>query len=305
MKAAVYIKGNSSKHLEILDLPIPVPKDGEVLIRVRAASINPLDWRMKSRRPGVDVAGRVEAVGTRVTRFKPGDEVFGICKGAFAEYACGPESKLVLKPEGILFTQAASIPVAGLTALQALRDIGHLASGQRVLINGAAGGVGTFAVQIAKSLGAQVTGVCGTRNVEQTRALGADCVIDYTREDFVTRDEVYDVLLDNVGNRPLPAMKRVLTPRGKCVMVGAPKTMGTILARVLESMFRPRFTFFIAKLKKEDLQVLCDLITSGRVKPVIDKCYPLCDTAGALAYVESGHARGKVIVNVESSPADS
>ena len=299
MKAAVYTKVKSGKTLQILDVDKPVPKDNEVLIRICAASINPLDWRLKSPRPGVDVAGRVEAVGRSVMRLKPGDEVFGAARGAFAEYACASESKLALKPEYISFAQAASIPIAGLTALQGIRDVGHLKAGQRILINGAAGGVGTFAVQIAKSIGALVTGVCSTRNVEQTQALGADRVIDYTREDFVTDEQDYDVLLDNVGNRPLPAMKRVLTPRGKCVMVGAPKTMGTVLARLLEGMLRPRFKFFIAKLKKEDLEFLCSLIQTGQMTPAIDKCYPFSEVASAIAYVESGHARAKVVINLE------
>jgi NADPH:quinone reductase-like Zn-dependent oxidoreductase len=299
MKAAVYTKIKSGKTLQILDVDKPVPKDNEVLIRICAASINPLDWRLKSPRPGVDVAGRVEAVGRSVMRLKPGDEVFGTARGAFAEYTCASESKLALKPEYISFAQAASIPIAGLTALQGIRDVGHLKAGQRILINGAAGGVGTFAVQIAKSIGALVTGVCSTRNVEQTQALGADRVIDYTREDFVTDEQDYDLLLDNVGNRPLPAMKRVLTPRGKCVMVGAPKTMGTVLARILEGMLRPRFKFFVAKLKKEDLEFLCSLIQTGQMTPAIDKCYPFSQAASAIAYVESGHARAKVIINLE------
>lgn len=300
MKAAVYTKTQSGKRLDILDLPTPVPKDNEVLIKVRAASVNPLDWRLKSHRPGVDVAGQVEAAGRAVMRFKAGDEVFGAAAGGFAEYACATESKIALKLAAVTYVQAASVPIAGLTALQALRDVGRLRPGQKVLINGAAGGVGTFAVQIAKSMGAEVTGVCSTRNVEQARALGAGRVIDYTREDFVTDDQSYDLLLDNVGNRPLPAMKRVLTARGKCVMVGAPKTMGSVLARIAEAAVRPRFTFFIAKVKRADLDFLCDLIQAGKVVPAIDKCYPLGDAASAIAYVETGHARGKVILNVES-----
>ena len=302
MKTAVYNKTKSGKALEIIDLEVPVPKDNEVLIKVCAASINPLDWRLKSHRPGVDVAGRVEAVGRTVTRFGPGDQVFGFGKGTFAEYACASESKLTRKPETISFVQAASIPIAGLTALQALRDVGHLQSGQKILINGAAGGVGTFAVQIAKSMGAHVTCVCSTRNADQTRTLGADRVIDYTRDDFTTGRENFDLLLDNVGNRPLAAFKRVLTQQGRCVMVGAPKTMGSVLARLLEGMVRPRFTFFIAKMKREDLDVLSELIKTGRLTPVVDQCYPFSDTAGAIAYVETGHARAKVIVDFESSP---
>jgi len=300
MKAAVYIKRGSGKVLEVVDLPVPTPKDNEVLIKVCAASVNPLDWRLKSPRPGVDVAGRVEAVGPRVTGFKSGDEVFGLGKGTFAEYACVSESKLARKTPAIPFVQAAAIPIAGLTALQALRDIGHLKSGQNVVINGAAGGVGTFSVQIAKSMGALVTAVCSTKNLDQSRALGADRVIDYTRDDFITDEQFYDIVLDNVGNRPLRALKRLLTAHGKCVMVGAPKAMGRVLARILEAMVRPRFTFFIAKMKKEDLEALSILIQTGRVTPAIDKCYPLSDAAAAIAYVETGHARGKVMIKIEA-----
>ena len=194
MKAAVYIKNKSGKVLEIRELEQPVPKDKEVVVRVRAASVNPLDWRMKSRRPGVDVAGQVVTVGKMVTLSAPGDAVFGLCRGAFAEYACATEDKLVAIPGDVTFELAAAVPVAGLTALQGLRDKGHLQAGQKVLINGAAGGVGTFAVQIAKSFGAKVTGVCSTKNVELVRSLGADRVIDYTQQDFTQDRERYDVL---------------------------------------------------------------------------------------------------------------
>src|SRR5271169_5442738 len=218
MKAAVYVKGKSGKTLEIQDLAQPVPKNNELVLRVRAASVNPLDWRMKRQRPGVDVAGEVVSVGEAVTQFKPGEAVFGACKGSFAEYACAREAALVQKPESISFEQAAAVPVAGLTALQGLRDKGHLQPGQKVLINGAAGGIGTFAVQIAKSFGAHVTGVCSTKNVELVRSLGADRIIDYTREDFTQDSERYDLILDNVGNRTLSAMRHVLGQNGKCVM---------------------------------------------------------------------------------------
>ena len=210
MKAAVYTKTKSGKVLRITDIETPIPKDNEVLIKTRAASVNPLDWRLKSRRPGVDVAGEVVAVGKRVTQFKAGDAVFGTCRGAFAEYACTSESALVSKPVNLTFEQVACVPIAGLTALQALRDKGDLQPGQKVLINGAAGGIGTFAVQIAKSLGAEVTGVCGTRNVEMVRSLGADLVIDYTQEDFTNKGRYYDLVLDNVGNRTLSAFRRVM-----------------------------------------------------------------------------------------------
>jgi NADPH:quinone reductase-like Zn-dependent oxidoreductase len=304
MKAAVYTKTKSGKVLRITDVETPIPKDNEVLIKTRVASVNPLDWRLKSRRPGVDVAGEVVAVGKRVTQFKPGDAVFGTCRGAFAEYACTSESALVSKPVNLTFEQAACVPIAGLTALQALRDKGDLQPGQKVLINGAAGGIGTFAVQIAKSLGAEVTGVCSTRNVEMVRSLGADLVIDYTQEDFTNYGRCYDLVLDNVGNRTLSAFRRVMTPRGRCVMAGAPKELWAVITRVLKALassafLRQKFTFFIARLKKDDLGALCELMKTGKVTPVIDKRYQLSGTADAIAYVEQGHARAKVVVTFE------
>jgi NADPH:quinone reductase-like Zn-dependent oxidoreductase len=304
MKAAVYTKTKSGKVLQIMDVETPIPWDNEVLLKVRAASVNPLDWRLKARRPGVDVAGEVVAVGKRVTQFKPKDAVFGTCRGAFAEYACTSEAALVSKPDNLSFEQAACVPIAGLTALQGLRDKGDLQPGQKVLINGAAGGVGTFAVQIAKSLGAEVTGVCSTRNVEMVRSLGADLVIDYTQQDFTNNGLHYDLLLDNVGNRTLSAFKRVMTPSGWCVMVGAPKELWAVIIRVLKALawspfLRQKFTFFIAKVNKDDLAALCELMKTGKVKPVIDKRYQLSDTADAIAYVEQGHARAKVVVSFE------
>lgn len=303
MKAAVYRRTSSGKILQISELGKPAPKDNGVLLKVHAASVNPLDWRLKSAHPGVDVAAEVEAVGKAVTRFKPGDAVLGLGKGTFAEYACAAEAKLVAKPDNITFEQAAAIPVAGLTALQGLRDKGHLQPGQRVLINGAAGGIGTFAVPIAKWIGAEVTGVCSTRNVEMVRSLGADHVIDYTREDFTASAGRYDVLLDNVGNRPLSALKRVLAPRGRCILAGAPKTFPAIFARVVKAFawspfLRQKFVFFIAKPNPDDLQTLCDLIKTGKLTPAIDKVYALNEAADALAYVETGHARAKVVVRM-------
>jgi len=231
--------------------------------------------------------------------------VFGLCKGAFAEYACAPEDKFVRKPEGISFEFAAAMPIAGLTALQGLRDKGHLQPGQTVLINGAAGGVGTFAVQIAKAFGANVTGVCSTNNVELVRSLGADRVIDYTHEDFTRGSERYDLLLDNAANRSLSEMRRVLAPKGKCVMAGAPKKLWPVLSRVLKaytwSLFlKQKFTFFIAKMNRDDLTALCALIQAGKLTPVIDRRYPLSDSASALAYVEEGHARAKVVITFQS-----
>ena len=304
MNAAVYSKGKSGKVLEIRNVEQPSPKDNEVLIRVRAASVNPLDWRMKTERPGVDVAGEIVAVGRRVTQFKPGDAVFGGGKGAFAEYACASEAKLAPKAESVSFEQAAAVPIAGLTALQALRDKGHLQPGQKVLINGAAGGLGTFAVQIAKSIGANVTGVCSTKNVELVRSLGADRVIDYTREDFTKDGERYDLLLDNVGNRTLSAMKRVLRPNGKCVIAGAPKKMSAVFTWLLKIsarslLLRQNFKFFIANINRDDLTTFAELITAGKVTPVIDRRYPLSATADAMAYAEEGHARAKVIITFE------
>jgi NADPH:quinone reductase-like Zn-dependent oxidoreductase len=304
MKAAVYTKYESGKVLEIKDLERPAPKNNEVVIRVCAASVNPLDWRMKSQRPGVDVAGQVVAVGEKVTRFKPGEAVFGVCKGAFAEYACTSEARLVPKPESLSFDQAAAVPIAGLTALQGLRDKGHLQPGQNVLVNGAAGGIGTFAVQIAKSFGANVTGVCSAKNVELVRSLGADRVIDYTRDDFTQDNQRYDLLLDNVGNLTLSAMRRVLSPNGKCVMAGAPKELWTVFTRLLKAIawspfLKQKFTFFIAKMNGEDLTTLCALIKAGKVTPVIDRRYPLTEIAVAIAYVEEGHAPAKVVITFQ------
>ena len=304
MKAAVYTKGTLGKVLEIKDLEQPVPRDNEVVIRVRAASVNPLDWRMKSQRPGVDVAGQVAAVGRRATQFTPGDGVFGVCQGAFAEYACAPEDKFVRKPESVSFDYAAALPIAGLTALQGLRDKGHLQPGQKVLINGAAGGIGTFAVQIAKSFGANVTGVCSTKNVELVRSLGADRVIDYTRDDFTHDSERYDLLLDNAANRSLSEMRRVLTAKGKCVMAGAPKQLWPLLSRLLKvftwsPFLEQKFTFFIAKMNRDDLTTLCALIKAGKLTPVIDRRYSLAESASAIGYLEQGHARAKVVITFQ------
>jgi NADPH:quinone reductase-like Zn-dependent oxidoreductase len=301
MKAAIYRKGRLGKVLEITDLEQPIPKDHEVLLQVRAASVNPLDWRMKSPRPGVDVSGQVVAVGRAVTLFKPGDAVFGVGSGTFAEYACAAETKLAAKPESVTFEQAAALPIAGLTALQGLRDKGGLQPGQKVLINGAAGGIGTFAVQIAKSFGADVTGVCSTKNVELVCSLGADWVVDYTREDFTQDSQRYDLLLDNVGNRTLSSMKRVLKPNGKCIMAGAPKKLWAVFARIFKAFARSlllgqKFTFFVAKIKRDDLATLCELVQTQKLASVIDRRYPLAETSAAIAYVEEGHARAKVII---------
>jgi NADPH:quinone reductase-like Zn-dependent oxidoreductase len=311
--------------VQITDLDKPVPKDNEVLLKVRAVSVNPADWRLmrgapyvfrvlfRLRKPtpaepgalGHDVAGEVEAVGRNVTRFKPGDAVFGGCRGALAEYACGSESALIGKPEKLTFEEAASVPVAALTALQGLRDKGRIQPGHKVLINGAAGGVGTFAVQIAKSFGAEVTGVCSTKNVDMVQSLGADRVIDYTREDFTKSAQQYDLILDNVGNHSLFALKRVLKPKGICVIAGAPKNASgfvfthMLAAPVLSSFVSQRLLTFIAKMNKEDLTIVGQLMATRKVKAVIDKRYSLTETAKALGYLEEGHARGKVIIKFE------
>ena len=298
----------------------PTAGDDEVLIKVRAASVNPADRlfrgtsyivriltglrKPKDARLGRDVAGQVEAVGRNVTQFKPGDEVFGACRGAFAEYACTSESALVMKPENVTFEQAASVPVAALTALQGLRDKGQIQPGQKVLINGAAGGVGTFAVQIAKSFGADVTGVCSTRNVDMVRSIGADHVIDYTREDFTKRGQRYDVIFDCVGNHPLSACRHVLNPKGICVLVGAPHKVWIVLIRALKALALSRFVsqkfvMFIARRSKEDLTIMRDLMKTGKVTPVIDKHYRLSEVPDAIRYLEEGHARGKVVITLE------
>lgn len=339
MKAAVSPRYGPPDVVQIQDVEQPVPRDNEVLIKVRAASVNPLDGGMIKGRPyivrimtglrtpkvtrvGVDMAGQVEAVGRNVTRFTPGDEVFGVCirdphasrmnvwvcQGAFAEYACAPESTVVEKPDNVTFEQAASVPVAAFTALQGLRDIGHLQPGQTVLMNGAAGGVGTFAVQIAKALGAEVTGVCSTRNVDLVRSLGADHVIDYTQEDFTTRGHHYDLLFDCVGNHSLSACRRVLHPQGRLIMVGdrSGRGMISLLARLITALVWSRFVSqklvtFLARPNPEDLTVMHDLMKAGKVIPVIDKGYRLSEVPEALRYLEEGHARGKVVITVEQN----
>jgi len=327
MKAAVYTRYGPPDVVQIEDVEQPTPQDNEVLIEVRAASLNPLDWHFmrgtpyigrimmglrkpKNTRLGVDVAGQVQAVGRQVTQFKPGDAVFGAARGACAEYACAAESKLAMKPTNVTFEQAASVPIAGLTALQGLRDKGQIQSGQKVLINGASGGVGTFAVQIAKWLGAEVTGVCSTRNVDMVRSLGADRVIDYTQEDFTKCAQSYDAILDNVGNHSLSECRRVLNPRGKYVMVGGGGAneqglLGPGLARAITTAVLSRFVsqdmgFFMANLNHKDLTILCDLMQTGKVTPVIDRRYRLSEVE-AIRYLEEGHARGKVVMTLESN----
>jgi NADPH:quinone reductase-like Zn-dependent oxidoreductase len=260
----------------------------------------------KGMRMGVDFAGTVEAVGKDVTQFKPGDEVFGGRTGAFAEYVAVAEKFLIPKPDNISFEQAGAVQIAGLTALQGLRDSGKLQAGQKVLINGASGGVGTFAVQIAKTLGAHVTGVCSTRNVDLVRSLGADHVVDYTKEDFTKATERYDLILDLVGNHGLLAVRRALTPDGKYVMIGGPAgrwiaPMDTVIrAFLLQPFIKQEMGFMISKVNRDDLMLLRELMQSGKLTPVIDRTYPLSEARDAVAYVETGRARGKVVLTLET-----
>jgi NADPH:quinone reductase-like Zn-dependent oxidoreductase len=326
MKAVVYTDYGPPDVLEIRDIKKPVPTDDQVLIKVRAAAVNPYDWHFirgtpyvmrmmigglrkpKDPRVGVDYAGTVEAVGKNVTQFKPGDEVFGNRTGAFAEYLCArPDRAIALKPANMTFEQVAGVPVAGLTALQGLRDHGKVQLGQKVLINGASGGVGTFAVQIAKALGAEVTGVCSTRNVDLVRSLGADHVIDYTKEDFTKGEQRYDVILDNVGTQPLSGFRRVLAENGICVIIGGGgpndgKWVGPmsrpIKAKLMSPFIKQKIGMMMAEGKPEDLKFLADLMQSGKVTPVIDRTYPLSEIREAVRYVETGRARGKVIITV-------
>src|SRR5207253_1601523 len=326
MKAITYCNyGLGNVKLE--DVEKPVPNDDQVLVKVRAASVNPYDWHFvegtpkimrmmgvglrkpKDTRVGVDFAGTVEVVGKNVTQFKPGDEVFGGRGGAFAENVCRRANRAVaIKPANITFEQAASVNIAGITALQALRDRGKVESGQKVLINGASGGVGTFAVQIAKSMGADVTGVCSTRNVDLVRSLGADHVIDYTKEDFTKGDQLYDVILDNVTNHSLLECRRALTPKGIYVMIGGggPNEQGVIgpLANPIKAMLLSPFVsqkmgMMMADANQKDLIVLGEMMQSGKIKPVIDKTYKLSEVPEAIRYLEQGHARGKVVITVE------
>jgi NADPH:quinone reductase-like Zn-dependent oxidoreductase len=323
MKAAVRDSFGSPDVVELRELERPVAADDEVLVRVRAASLNIADWytlagipllarpsfgirKPRSNRLGTDFAGEVEAVGKNVTQFKPGDEVFGARTGALAEYVCVPEGRaLVPKPANVSFEQAAAVPVAALTALQGLRDRGRIEAGQRVLINGASGGVGTFAVQIAKSFRADVTAVCSTRNVDLARSLGADRVVDYTREDFTRSDRRYDLLFDVAGSRRWSECKRVLEPKATLVMVGAPKggrllgPMGRLARmRIAGMLADQRIVFFIAKFNKADMLVLRDLLESGAITPAIDRRFALDDVADAFRTIGEGHAQGKIVVSV-------
>src|SRR5438067_12026731 len=325
MKAIVYHEFGSPDVLRLEEVDKPVPNDNQILVKVRAVSVNPLDWHFmegtpylgrlpafgllkpKVERLGVDYAGTVEAVGKNITQFKPGDGVFGNHFGAFAEYVVATDKALALKPATLTFEEAASMPVAALTALQALRDTGKIQAGQKVLINGASGGVGTFAVQIAKSFGAEVTGVCSGRNVELVRSLGADHVIDYTKEDFTKRAERYDLILDNVGNRSPLECRRALNPNGKIVVVGGGGVndsrwtgplVGVMKMLALKRFVTQEMTMMLAEMNRKDLTLLEDLIQTATVKVVIDRTYTFSQFPEAMRYLEEGHARGKVVVTV-------
>jgi NADPH:quinone reductase-like Zn-dependent oxidoreductase len=323
MRAAERDRYGTTEVVELRTIEKPIPADDELLVRVRATSLNLADWytvtgrpyigrisfglrRPKSSRLGVDFAGEVEAVGKDVTKFAVGDDVFGGGDGAFAEYVCVAESRAVVpKPANVTFEQAAAVPLAALTALQGIRDKGHLTSGQNVLINGASGGVGTFAVQIAKALGADVTAVCSTKHVELARSLGADHVIDYTSEDFTRSARRYDLILDVAGNRSWSACKRVMNPTATLVLVGGPKAnrligpLGHVLTTYLAGLLgRRRVAFFIAEFNKSDMVVLRDLIAAGSLTSAIDRRYGLSEIVEALDYIGAGHAHAKIVIIV-------
>jgi len=323
MKAMVYEEYGTPDVLELREIERPPVSDDGVLVRVQATSVNPVDWHMLTglpriarleaglRRPkrqvlGVDFAGTVEAVGRDVTQFRPGDEVFGARNGALAEYVCARESRaIVTKPANVTFEQAAAVPVAAITALQALRDKGKIQAGHNVLVNGASGGVGTFAIQLAKSFGANLTAVCSTPNVETARSLGADRVIDYTQEDFTRTGQRYDLMIDIAGNRSWADCKRVLGAKATVVGVGGPKTnswigpMGDALQLRLVTLLGSRnAVFFLAKISKQNLLVLRELLESGEVTSVIDRRYTLAEAPDAFRYLGEGHARGKVVVTL-------
>jgi NADPH:quinone reductase-like Zn-dependent oxidoreductase len=333
IKAFVYQEYGSPDVLRLEELEKPVPADDQVLVKVRAASVNPLDWhymegtpyivrllefgllKPKIPRLGVDLAGQVEAVGKKVTQFKPGDEVYGQRFGAFGEYVVVREDRaLVIKPPGVTFEQAAALPVAAITALQGLRDKGKVQPGQKVLINGASGGVGTFAVQLAKLMGAEVTGVCSGRNVDLVRSLGADHVIDYTKEDFTKNGQRYDAILDNVANHSFSENIGSLNSQGKYVLIGGggPRDQGFIgpLILPIKAALMKRFVtqevgFMVAEVTKNDLTYLVDLVQTGKLKVVIDKTYPLNQLPEAMRYLETGRARGKVVLTVGDENAPS
>ena len=316
MKAIVYTKFGPPDVLQLKEVEKPIPKDSEILIKVHAASANAYDWRHLRADPffirfmgagllkpkhkilGADIAGEVEAVGSNVKQFRPGDEVFGDGSyGGFAEYVCVDENRFVLKPASLTFEEAAAVPMAGLTALQGLRDKGQIRAGQKVLINGASGGVGTFAVQIAKSFEAEVTGVCSTTKKDLVRSIGADRVIDYTQEDITKNKQQYDLIFDIAAYRSISKYKRILSPGGIYVLVGG--SMARIFQLMLMSMTGVKnMGIVVAKINQKDLRFIIELINAGKVKSIIDKRYLLSETAEALRYLEEGHARGKVVITV-------
>ena len=322
MLAIVYHRYGSPDVLQLQKVDRPMVGDDDVLVQVRAASVNPYDWHFmrgepliarpqlgglrkpKVTRLGVDVAGEVVAVGHEVTEFRPGDAVFGACTGSFAEYAVARESSLVLKPANVTFEQAGAVGIAAFTAIQGLSDWGQIQPGQKVLINGAAGGVGTFAVQLARVWGAEVTGVCSTRNVEMVRSIGAHHVVDYTQEDFTSGPQRYDLMIDLIGNRSLSKSRRVLSPRGTYVMIGGPKgrwirPLDRILrAFILFPFVSQKMVSRTAAWRKGDLALMRDLMAEGKVVSVIDRMYPLSEVPEAIRYVEAGHAQGKVVITV-------
>ena len=325
MKAIVHTQYGPPDVLQFKEVAKPTPADDEVLIRIHAASVNPLDrYFMRGaplirlmpglRKPkrnilGADIAGRVEASGKGVKQFQPGDEVFGASfggkgLGGFAEYACATENKLALKPANISFEDAAAVPVAAITALQGLRDKGRIKPGQKVLIDGASGGVGTFAVQIAKSFGTEVTAVCSTRNAETARSIGADHVIDYTREDFTQSGQRYDLILAANAHHSIFAYRRALSRDGICVVVGGGLAQifpAVLLGPLLSRISSKKMCFFIANINRKDLDFLRNLLEAAKVVPVIDRRYPLSEAAEAIRYLEEGHAQGTIVVNIEQS----
>jgi NADPH:quinone reductase-like Zn-dependent oxidoreductase len=323
MKAIVQDVYGDSDVLGLQDIPKPVPGDGEVLLKVRAAGVDQGVWHLMTGRPylvrlfgfglmkpkvpvrGREVAGVVESVGAGVTRFQPGDEVFGTCEGSFAEYVCAKETLLARKPANLAFEETAAAPISAVTALQAVRDAGQVTAGQKVLVIGAGGGVGSFAVQIAKDLGAEVTGVCSTGKVDLVRTLGADHVVDYTRDDFARAGALYDVIIDTAGNRPLSVLKRALAPQGTLVIVGGEgggKVTGGFersMAAPLASLFSgQKFKGLVTKENHQDLEALTALFEAGRVKPAVEKVYPLAEAPAAIARLHEGRVRGKVVVRV-------
>ena len=321
MKAILQTEYGPPEVLQLKEIEKPTPTENQVLVKVHAASVNALEWRpftmspifirlmgglLKPKDPklGTDIAGRVEAVGSNVTEFQLGDEVFGVASGAFAEYVCAGKTTLALKPANVSFEAAAAVPVAAFTALQGLRDKGQIQPGQKVLIYGASGGVGTFAVQLAKSFGAEVTAVCSTRNLDMVRSIGADHVIDYTREDFTKNEQRYDLILAVNGYHPILGYRRALSPDGICVVAGGAMSQiiqALLLGPLLSRIGSKKIGFMgIATTSKEDLLFLKELLETGKVVSIIDKSYPLRETAQAIKYIIEEHGRGKVIISVES-----